>query len=76
MDRISVSMALTALHEQTAALFTAEEKVRAERAIRDDLIRDARAGGVSFPRIMRETGLSRDRLNQIVNSPSRGVSQA
>lgn len=76
MDRISVSMALSALHEQMTALNDAIEVVNKERSIRDDLIRDARENGISFPRIMRETGLSRDRLNQIVNSPSRGVSQA
>lgn len=69
--RLSVSMALNALTEQVNALAEAEQLVHKERAIRDDLIRDARAAGIGYRNLTQLTGLSRDRLYTIVNSPSK-----
>ncbi|WNN95105.1 hypothetical protein SEA_MAGRITTE_154 [Microbacterium phage Magritte] len=41
------------------------------RANRDDLIRDAKASTLPYSTIMRQTGLSRDRLIKIVHSPAK-----
>jgi hypothetical protein len=72
--RLSVSMALDALSEQVTALSEAEQTVATERAIRDDLIRDAREAGIGYSRLVKITGLSRDRLYTIVNSPTHPAS--
>lgn len=69
-DRLSVSMALDALSEQVDALRAAEDKVLTERTLRDNLIRDARDSGIGYRRLVTITGLSRDRLYTIVNSPA------
>jgi hypothetical protein len=69
MAQISVLLALDGLSEQCEALADLEAKTTRERAIRDNLIRDARAGGVSYRALVKITGLSRDRLYTIVNSP-------
>ena len=71
MDRISVTMALDALTEQVEVVRKAEETLIRQRAIRDDLIRDARlSGGIGYRRLVNITGLSRDRLYTLINSPS------
>jgi hypothetical protein len=69
MAQISVLLALEALREQCEALALAESVVERERAIRDNLIRDAREGGVSYRSIVALTNLSRDRLYTIVTKP-------
>lgn len=69
--RLSVSMALDALSEQVDALAEAEKNVAVQRKIRDDLIRDARGADIGYRRLTNLTGLSRDRLYTIVNSPSK-----
>lgn len=68
-DRISVSLAIDALSESVAAVDDAVLHLANKRAIRDDLIRDARLNGIGFPRLVQVTGLSRDRLATIVNMP-------
>jgi len=68
--RLSVSMALDALGDQVVALSEAESVVEQERALRDDMIRDARESGIGYRTLTKITGLSRDRLYTIVNSPS------
>ena len=67
--RLSVSMALDAITDEIEALAEAEELVRHRRGLRDNLIRDARAAGISYPRLCKITGLSRDRIYTIVNAP-------
>lgn len=85
-DRLSVSMALTALSEQVDAVTQAEEHLRRQYDLRNGLIRDARDCGIGYRRLTTITGLSRDRLYTIVNTPDpdgvgpargpRGVSRA
>jgi len=69
MVTLSVSMALTALQEQVTIASDAELRLTQERARRDDLIRDARENNIPFRTLVKITGLSRDRLYTIVNSP-------
>lgn len=66
---LSVSMALESLREQCEIVNAAELRLTQERAKRNDLIRDARDNGIGYRAIMRLTGLSRDRLYTLVNSP-------
>jgi hypothetical protein len=70
---ISVTMALESLKEQVGALNAAEQAVERERAIRDNLIRDALQAKVSYKALVRITRLSRDRLYTIANNPRRSV---
>ncbi len=63
--KISMTMAMDSLREQVAMTAEARDGYDRERAIRDDLIRDARAGGIPVAVIMRATGLSRDRVGKI-----------
>lgn len=72
---ISVSMALESLKEVVGAVDEDIAKLARDRAVRDDLICDAIDAKVRYTTISRITGLSRDRLNTIVNSHRRGVSQ-
>lgn len=63
--RISVTMALDSLREQSTATIEAREHYEQQLALRDDLIRDCRAARVPVATIMRITGLSRDRIIKI-----------
>jgi hypothetical protein len=60
-------MALDSLREQVLATAKAKAEFERQRAIRDHLIRDARAGFVPVATIMRITELSRDRVSKISN---------
>lgn len=72
---ISVTMALESIREQVEALDEAERTHARERAIRDNLIREAREAGVSYKQLIKLTGLSRDRLYTIASNPPIDVSQ-
>lgn len=73
MQPISVTLALEALEEQVEVVATSRESLSRQMGIRDELIRDAIGAGLPYRRLVRITGLSRDRLYTIVNSPPRGV---
>lgn len=70
---ISVSMALESLKEQVAAVDEDIVRLDRDRAVRDDLIRDAIEAKVRYQTVARITGLSRDRINTIVNQAYKGV---
>lgn len=67
--KISASMFLESLSEQCLDASRALESYRKEIALRDDLIRDALAAGISYKALMTRTRLSRDRLYTISVSP-------
>lgn len=66
---LSVSMALSALGESVDDVIAAEKHLKDTREVRNDLIRDAVTAGISYNRVSRITGLSRDRIYTIVNTP-------
>ncbi len=66
---ISASLALAALTDAQQRVKDAEYALTQARLERDELIRDAKRAPVPYLTIMRHTGLSRDRLIKIVNSP-------
>ncbi len=70
---ISVTMALDSLREQATVVSEAEENLTRQRAIRDNLIIDAHEANVPMRKLITLTGLSRDRLYTIANSPRRIV---
>lgn len=74
-DRISVSLALSALEEQVLSVEEAVQHLYEQRAARDNLIRDARENGIGYPRLVRITGLSRERLVKIINQPMKEEGQ-
>lgn len=63
--KISATMALDSLREQVTSTVEARNEYDRQRAVRDDLIRDARTGGIPVAIIMHVTGLSRDRIVKI-----------
>lgn len=67
---ISATLALHALTDACDEVKNAEHALTQARANRDDLIRDARMAKIPYGTIMRQTGLSRDRLIKIAHSPS------
>lgn len=69
MPLISVSLALAALQDQCVAVDEAQAVLGRERAIRDNLIRDAFNSSVPVKRLIKSTGLSRDRLYTIGQQP-------
>lgn len=69
MVSLSVSMALESLSDQMQVVKDAEHTLLKERALRDDLIRDARENDIPYRTLMRITGMSRDRLYTIVTTP-------
>lgn len=71
MALISVTMALESLKEQVSTVKTAKETWERELAYRDDLIRSAREHKVPERTLVRITGLSRDSIHRIANSPSK-----
>jgi len=70
---ISVSMALEALSDAVSEVKQKEVAWKDSMAVRDDLIRNAMDGDVPLRRLVAITGLSRDRLYTIYNSPSKRV---
>lgn len=66
---ISVRMAIDSLKEQCVVVDEAVDSLARERGIRDNLIRGMFEAKVSAKEIVRITGLSRDRLHTISNSP-------
>ena len=60
-----MSMSLRSLEESALIVKDAESKLIKERAIRDELIKDALESGVTYKTLQRVTGLSRDRLFNI-----------
>ena len=68
---IRTTLALANLRESSErvdALRAAyEAQLREAVTERDELIQDARAAGIPYARIQRETKLSRERIRQIVN---------
>lgn len=69
MPLISVSLALAALQEQCTTVDEAQAVLARERAIRDNLIRDAIRSHVPAKRLIKSTGLSRDRIYTIGQQP-------
>ena len=69
MPLISVSLALVALQDQCEAVDQARQVLAREMAIRDNLIRDAANSSVPAKRLIKTTGLSRDRLYTISTQP-------
>jgi hypothetical protein len=69
MPLISVSIALAALQDQCTAVDEAQAVLARERAIRDNLIRDAIDSHVPAKRLIKSTGLSRDRIYTIGQQP-------
>lgn len=63
-----MTMAIDSLREQVARTATAKAEHDRERAIRDELITDARKGGVPAAFVMKVTGLSRDRVSKITSA--------
>lgn len=68
---ISVELALQVLNEQMTVVIDARQQYTREIALRDNLIRSARRAGISYPRLVQVTGLSRDRLYTIINEPDK-----
>lgn len=68
---ISGTMAMDSLKEQVAAAVAARVAYEQQRAIRDDLIRDARRARIPVAQLQRVTGLGRDRIVKITAEPSR-----
>jgi hypothetical protein len=67
--RVSVSLALEALHEQMEVCERAEAIATRERQIRNNLIIDARVNGdISYPKLSEITGLTRQALYNIINT--------
>lgn len=62
---LSVTMAVGALEEQARKTADARAAYERERALRDELIRDARRVRVPVTALMASTGLSRDRLYKV-----------
>jgi hypothetical protein len=75
MAPISVSLALEALREQCEAVREAEAVLARERAIRNNLIRDAMDQRVPAKRLIKTTNLSRDRLYTIGGQPYEEVDE-
>lgn len=73
MSRISVTMAMESLKDQVRATQEAKEEYARAIAIRDDLIRDCRAAKIPERTLVGITGLSRDSIHRIANSPSKHV---
>lgn len=71
MALISVTMALESLKEQVGTVIEAKTTWERELAYRDDLIRSARDSHVPERTLVRITGLSRDSIHRIANSPSK-----
>lgn len=71
--KIHVSLALEALQEASEEVRKAQDTLDANRAVRDDLIRDAYDSGVAIIRLVRITGLSRERIYRITHGDPRGV---
>lgn len=71
MALISVTMALDSLREQVTAVNEAKDALTREMAYRDDLIRSARESKVPERTLVKLTGLSRDSIHRIANSPSK-----
>lgn len=69
--RISGTMAMDSLAEQSTLTAEARAAYEAQRATRDDLIRDARSASIPVAALMRVTGLGRDRISKISSAPSR-----
>jgi len=67
-------MALDALREQCAIAAEAKRNYEQQLAIRDDLIRAARAAKIPESKLQSITGLSRDRISTIAHSAPKGVS--
>lgn len=63
--RISVTMALESLKEQTVIAEEAKANYERQLALRDDLIRDCRLARIPVATIMRITKLSRDRIIKV-----------
>lgn len=66
---ISVRMAVDSLTEQCTVVSNAQDILSRERGIRDNLIRGMFEARVPAKELVRITGLSRDRLYNIANSP-------
>ena len=71
MALISVTMALDSLTEQVDTVNEAKENLARQMAYRDDLIRSAREAKVPERTLVKLTGLSRDSIHRIANSPSK-----
>lgn len=71
MALISVTMALDSLRDQVDTVIAAKSTLEREMAYRDDLIRSARDAKVPERTLVRITGLSRDSIHRIANSPSK-----
>ncbi len=69
--RVSVTMALDALREQAETVDEALANYKRQLAIRDDLIRDCREAKIPERALVKLTGLSRDSIHRIANSPRR-----
>jgi len=69
MPVISVLLAMESLREQCEVVIDLDVQKSREMAIRDNLIREAREANVSYRQLVKITGLSRDRLYTIANSP-------
>lgn len=70
MPRPSFTLALALLAQEVRELEELEERVREKRGERNVLLQDARDNGVPYKKLMQVTGLSRDTIAGIVNSPA------
>lgn len=62
---ISMSLALANLTDHAELVKEAELELTKQRAIRDELIKDAIDAGLTYRTLQKATGLSRDRLFNI-----------
>lgn len=69
-DKLSAVMLLDGLQDQCNSVESAEAVLRSERATRDSMIRDLISVGIPYKRVQAITGLSRDRVYTIVNTPA------
>lgn len=67
---LSASMALAELTNQSELVVAKKRDYLDEMAVRDEMIRDCRAVGIPYATLMRRTGLSRDRLIKIAQTPT------
>lgn len=76
MSRLTLPLQIDALTEQVQRVSDDRDQLQRDIALRDDLIRELHTEGFPYRMLIKLTGLSRDRLYTIVNSPSISPTEA